>query len=246
MERAGLDWTLGLQIFSLEPMFAVFQESPGCRQSSWPRLSAYANDPNVLVLGLPRGGVPVAYEVAQALQRATGCFRGPEAGRAGHRELAMGAIARGGVRVLNQEVIDALKIWPQVVEGVAAEEEREVERRQVAIAGRGFSDLAGRTVIVVDDGLATGSTMRVAVKALRRSHPARIVVAVPVAAAETCRSAEPEADEVVCPNIPDDFYAVSLWYDEFSQTSDQEVRELLESAATRARVKTFEPTREAI
>ncbi len=196
-------------------------------------LRAYANDPNVIVLGLPRGGVPVAYEVAKALHAPLDVFVVRKLGVPGHRELAMGAIARGGVRVLNQEVIDALKIWPQVVEGVAAEEEREVERRQVAYRGDvAFPNLAGRTVIVVDDGLATGSTMRVAVKALRRSHPARIVVAVPVGAAETCRVLSQEADEVVCPNIPDDFHAVSLWYDEFSQTSDQEVRQLLESAAS--------------
>jgi putative phosphoribosyl transferase len=145
----------------------------------------------------------------------------------------MGAIASGGVRVLNQDVIGALRIAPGLVDAVAAEENSEVERRQRAYRGDvPFPKLAGRKVIVVDDGLATGSTMRAAVKALRRSDPARIVVAAPVAAAETCRILGSEADQVVCPNIPDDFHAVSLWYEEFSQTSDQEVRDLLESAAS--------------
>jgi predicted phosphoribosyltransferase len=151
----------------------------------------------------------------------------------GHRELAMGAIASGGIRVLNQDVIDALRIPTATVEAVAAEEQREVERQRRAFRDDlPLPELAGRTVIVVDDGLATGSTMRAAVKALRRRDPARIVVAAPVGAAETCRVLATEADQVVCPNIPDDFHAVSLWYDEFLQTTDQEVRDLLESAAS--------------
>jgi len=196
-------------------------------------LRAYANDPGVIVLGLPRGGVPVAYEVATALHAPLDIFVVRKLGVPGHRELAMGAIASGGVRVLNQDVIGALRIAPGLVDAVAAEENSEVERRQRAYRGDvPFPKLAGRKVIVVDDGLATGSTMRAAVKALRRSDPARIVVAAPVAAAETCRILGSEADQVVCPNIPDDFHAVSLWYEEFSQTSDQEVRDLLESAAS--------------
>jgi putative phosphoribosyl transferase len=196
-------------------------------------LRAYADDPSVIVLGLPRGGVPVAYEVATALHAPMDVFVVRKLGVPGHRELAMGAIASGGVRVLNHDVIDALRIAPGLVDAVAAEEQREVERQQRAYRGNvPFPKLAGRTVIVVDDGLATGSTMRAAVKALRRSDPARIVVAAPVAAAETCRILGGEADQVVCPNIPDDFHAVSLWYEEFSQTTDQEVRDLLESAAS--------------
>jgi putative phosphoribosyl transferase len=196
-------------------------------------LRAYANNSTVIVLGLPRGGVPVAYEVAKALHAPLDVFVVRKLGVPGHRELAMGAIASGGIRVLNQDVIDALRIPTATVEAVAAEEQREVERQRRAFRDDlPLPELAGRTVIVVDDGLATGSTMRAAVKALRRRDPARIVVAAPVGAAETCRVLATEADQVVCPNIPDDFHAVSLWYDEFLQTTDQEVRDLLESAAS--------------
>jgi putative phosphoribosyl transferase len=196
-------------------------------------LRSYAEDRNVIVLGLPRGGVPVAYEVAIALRAPLDVFVVRKMGVPDHRELAMGAIASGGSRVFNQAVIDELRIPPGVVQAVAAEEEREVERQQRAYRGDvPFPSLAGRTVIVVDDGLATGSTMRAAVKALRGSDPARVVVAAPVAAAETCSVLRTEADQVVCANIPDAFHAVSLWYDEFSQTTDQEVRDLLESAAS--------------
>jgi putative phosphoribosyl transferase len=197
-------------------------------------LRSYANDGNVIVLGLPRGGVPVAYEVAIVLHAPLDVFVVRKMGVPGHRELAMGAIASGGSRVVNQAVIDELRIPPGVVEAVAAEEEREVERQQRTYRGDvPFPSLAGRTVIVVDDGLATGSTMRAAVKSLRGSDPSQIVVAAPVAATETCGVLRAEADQVVCLNIPDDFHAVSLWYDEFSQTTDQEVRDLLESAASR-------------
>jgi len=195
-------------------------------------LAAYANDPTVLVLGLPRGGVPVAYEVARALHVPLDVFVVRKLGVPGHRELAMGAIASGGVRVLNPEVIESLQISKPIIDAVAAFEQKELERQQRAYRGDvPFPDLAGRTVIIVDDGLATGSTMRAAVRALRQSGPARIVVAVPVGAAETCRSLRDEADEVVCATVPPDFHAVSLWYNEFSQTTDQAVRSLLEAAA---------------
>ncbi len=194
------------------------------------KLTAYAGDPNLLVLGLPRGGVPVAYEVARALGSALDVFVVRKLGVPGYRELAMGAIASGGVRLLNSEVISGLKISPGVVEEVAAGEQREVDRQQRAYRGEApFPDLAGRTVIVVDDGLATGSTMRVAVKALRPSHPARVVVAAPVAAADTCRSLAAEADEVVCLHAPESFDAVSGWYEGFSQTTDEEVRRFLDT-----------------
>jgi predicted phosphoribosyltransferase len=195
-------------------------------------LAAYANGPSVLVLGLPRGGVPVAYEVARALHAPLDVFVVRKLGVPGHRELAMGAMASGGVRVLNPEVIESLQISAPIIDAVAAYEQKELERQQRAYRGDvPFPDLVGRTVIIVDDGLATGSTMRAAVRALRQSGPARIVVAVPVGAAETCRSLRNEADEVVCANVPQDFHAVSLWYEEFSQTTDQEVRSLLEAAA---------------
>jgi putative phosphoribosyl transferase len=197
------------------------------------RLRAYRDDPQVTVLGLPRGGVPVAYEVASALRAPLDVFVVRKLGVPGRRELAMGAIASGGVRVLNQEVIDNLRIPLAVVEEVAREEEREIERQRRLYRGDvPFPPVAGRTVILVDDGLATGSTMRAAVKALRTMEPGRIVAAAPVAAPETVGVLGKEADAVVALTIPDDFRAVSIWYEQFSQTSDQDVRELLESAAS--------------
>lgn len=202
------------------------------------KLKEFAGDPNVLVLGLPRGGVPVAYEVAVALHAPLDVFVVRKLGVPGHRELAMGAIATGGVRVLNSEVIEGLRIAPAAVESVAARELDELERQQRAYRGnRPLPDLAGRIVILVDDGLATGSTMRAAIAAVRQSHPVRIVVAVPVAASETARRISREADSVVFLQAPADFYAVSVWYQDFSQTSDEEVRELLRSASQLAQYK---------
>jgi predicted phosphoribosyltransferase len=195
-------------------------------------LLRYAGDPNVVVLGLPRGGVPVAYQVARRLQAPLDVFVVRKLGVPDHRELAMGAIATGGVRVLNFEVVNALRIGESVIDRVAAQEQKELERQERTYRGDApFPDLADRIVIVVDDGLATGSTMRAAVKALRQMQPARIVVAAPVAAAETCQSLQAVADEVVCATTPAAFHAVSMWYQEFSQTTDEEVRELLEHSA---------------
>jgi putative phosphoribosyl transferase len=195
------------------------------------KLSVYAGDPSVLVLGLPRGGVPVAYEVAQALHAPLDVFVVRKLGVPGHRELAMGAIASGGLRVLNVDVTEGLRISPADVESVAAKEALELERQQRAYRGNApFPELAGRTVIVVDDGLATGSTMRAAVRALGQSGPRRIIIAVPVAASETARSLRQDA-EVVSVSAPADFHAVSTWYEDFSQIGDEEVRRLLESAS---------------
>jgi len=208
----------------------VFQDRRDAGRQLAAKLQGYTDDPSVLVLGLPRGGVPVAYEVARALHAPLDVFVVRKLGVPGHRELAMGAIASGGVRVLNPDVIDGLRIPPAAVESVAARELLELERQQRAYRGDApLPDLAGRTVIIVDDGLATGSTMRAAVRALRQSGPKRIIIAVPVAAAETARSLREEAD-VVCLSAPPDFHAVSMWYEDFSQTSDEEVRSLLEAS----------------
>jgi predicted phosphoribosyltransferase len=192
------------------------------------RLSGYAGRPDVVVLALPRGGVPVAYEVAQALRVPLDVFLVRKLGVPGYEELAMGAIASGGGVVLNDEAVSALGIPPKVIDAVAAREGRELERRERAYRGdRPPPRVFGYTVILVDDGLATGTSMRAAVAALRRQGPAGLVVAVPVGAAATCADLGAEVDEVVCLRTPDPFYAVGAWYQNFTQTSDEEVRDLL-------------------
>jgi len=195
------------------------------------RLMQYANRPDVVVLALPRGGVPVGYEVARALHAPLDVFVVRKLGLPGQEELAMGAIASGGVRVLNEDLVRALGIPPQVIERVTAEEERELERRERDYRdGRPPIDVRGKTVILVDDGLATGSSMRVAAEALRKKGPARIVVAVPVAASATCEEFASEVDQVICAATPQPFWAVGQWYRDFSQTTDEEVRDLLRRA----------------
>jgi len=195
------------------------------------RLSAYKHRDDVLVLALPRGGVPVAFEVAQALETPLDVFLVRKLGVPDHKELAMGAIATGGVRVLNEEVVDYLKIPDSVIESIAADELKELKRRELAYRGnRPEPDVKGKTVILVDDGLATGSTIRAAAQALRQQQPARIVVAVPVSAPETCDEYRIGVDEIICAATPDPFWGVGLWYHDFSQTTDAEVRELLERA----------------
>ena len=195
-------------------------------------LSAYAHHPDVLILALPRGGVPVAYEVARTLNVPLDVFIVRKLGVPGHEELALGAIASGGIRVLNYDVIRALHIPEQVVEEIAAREQRELERReQIYRDGRPAPDVSGRTVILIDDGLATGATMHAALRALRQQQPARLIAAVPVAAPSTCLELIGEADDIICALRPDPFFAVGLWYQNFEPTSDQEVHDLLVQVA---------------
>jgi predicted phosphoribosyltransferase len=194
-------------------------------------LRAHAGRPGLLVLALPRGGVPVAAEVAEALHAPLDVFVVRKLGMPGHEEYAMGAIASGGVRVLDEQTVHRLGLSDDEVDAVTRAEQRELDRRERLYRDdRPMPELRGRTVILVDDGLATGSTMLAAVRAVRAQRPARIVVAVPTAAADTCDMLRDEADEVICADTPDAFRAVSLWYDDFSQTSDEEVRQLLQQA----------------
>ncbi len=196
-------------------------------------LGDYAHRPDVLVLGLPRGGVPVAYEVAKQLGVPLDVFLVRKLGVPGQEELAMGAIASGGVRVVNEDVVRALDISDEVIDEAAEREQQEMSRRELLYRdGRPLRDLRGMTVIVVDDGLATGSTMRAAVAALRRTGAAKIVVAVPVAAAVTCQQLRQEADEFVCVMAPRHFRAVGAWYENFQQVGDEEVRDLLKQAGS--------------
>lgn len=195
------------------------------------RLATYANRPDILILALPRGGVPVAFEVAKALNAPLDVFVVRKLGVPGNEELAMGAVATGGIRVLNEEVIRALDIPETVIQTVTEKEKQELERREFIYRGnRPPLDVHARTVILVDDGLATGSTMRAAVAALKQQQPARIIVAVPVAAPSTCEELRSEVDEIVCIITPEPLFAISLWYEDFSQTTDEEVRDLLQRA----------------
>ena len=190
---------------------------------------------DVVVLALPRGGVPVAYEVARALDAPLDIFLVRKLGLPGHRELAMGAIASGGVRVLNDDVVGAYGISTSVIDDVAREEQQELKRRERAYRdGQAPARLDGRVVVLVDDGLATGSTMKAAVQAVRAHAPARIVVAVPVGAPDTCREVGRLVDEIVCALAPEGFTAVGQWYLDFSQTTDDEVRDLLHQASQAA------------
>lgn len=212
----------------------IFKNRKAAGQLLAGQLAAYANCPDVLVLGLPRGGVPVAYEVAEALNAPLDVFLVRKLGVPGQEELAMGAIASGDVRVLNDQVVQGLGISEAQINQVAAKEQQELERRErLYRENLPAPDVQGRTVILVDDGLATGATMRAALRALRQEQPARIVVAVPISALETCNEFKAEVDEIICAETPRPFIGVGLWYEDFSQTTDQEVRDLLKRAANR-------------
>ncbi len=205
------------------------------RQDAGRRLAAelddYAGRPGVIVLGLPRGGIPVGFEVAVALDAPFDAFLVRKLGVPGHEELAMGAIAGGDTRVLNEDVVQALRIDEQTLAEAAAREKRELERRErLYRRGAPPPEVRGRTVILVDDGLATGATMRAAIAALRDRDPEGIVVAVPIAASQTCAEIKPEVDEMVCALTPEPFGAVGAWYERFESPTDKEIVELLDRA----------------
>ena len=198
------------------------------------KLGTYADQPETLVLALPRGGVPVAYEVALALHAPLDVLIVRKLGVPGQKELAMGAVASGGVRVLNEEIVRDLQLSRAAIEAVVQEEEQELARRERLYRGsRPQPEVCGRTILLVDDGIATGATMHAAVTALRRQAPHRLVIAVPTAAPETCDSFRAEVDEIVCVITPELFFAVGYWYQDFFPTTDDEVRQLLARAAHR-------------
>ena len=192
------------------------------------KLQIYAHRPDVVVLGLPRGGIPVAFEVARTLQLPLDVFVVRKMGVPGHEELAMGAIASGGIRVLNEDVVRSLNISREIIESVEKTQSEELKRREQLYRGnRPGLDVRDLTILLVDDGLATGATMRAAVQALRRQKPVSIIVAVPAAAPEACEELGEEADDIVCAITPDPFFSVGSWYQDFSQTTDEEVSQLL-------------------
>lgn len=196
-------------------------------------LAGYEGRKDVLILALPRGGVPVAEPIAKALKAPMDVFIVRKLGVPGHRELAMGAIASGGVRVMNMDVVRSLSISEEQIEKVADTEQRELERREKQYRGdRSFPEISGKTVILVDDGIATGATMRVAIKALRKAGPHKLVVAVPLAPPDTCEILSREVDELVCPLRPSPFHAIGLWYEDFSQVSDETVEGILKLSSS--------------
>jgi putative phosphoribosyl transferase len=212
-------------------MAAPFADRRDAGEKLADKLKDYENRPDVLVLALPRGGVPVAYEVATALSAPLDVFLVRKLGVPGYEELAMGAIATGGVSVMNEDVTMSIGLPDSAISEVRDREQKELERREQLYRGdRSPLDVQGRTVILIDDGLATGSSMRAAIAALRKMSPAKIVVAVPVAAPETCETIRNEVEDIVCALTPEPFLAVGAWYSDFSQTTDDEVRGLLERA----------------
>ena len=210
----------------------LFRDRTEAGQKLARKLKAYANRQDVLVLGLPRGGVPVAFEVAKALNAPLDVFLVRKLGVPGREELAMGAIASGGVRIINQDVVENRQISSEAIARTAAVEQRELERREFAYRGnRPPLDLSDRTVILVDDGLATGATMHAAAIAIRKKQPKQIIAAVPVSALEVCNEFQVEVDKIICDETPKPFFAVGIWYQNFSQTTDAQVQKLLQIAA---------------
>ncbi|MBD2346583.1 phosphoribosyltransferase [Anabaena subtropica] len=209
----------------------LFKDRTAAGQVLAKKLADYANRPNILVLALPRGGVPVGFEVAKALNAPLDVLVVRKLGVPDNEELAMGAIASGGVRILNQSIVNQFQIPDEVIARVAVQQERELKRRENMYRGdRPFPDLKGQTVILVDDGLATGATMWAAVMSVKQQQPKEVVIAVPVAAPETCEEMQSKVEKIICANTPTPFYSVGLWYEKFPQTTDDEVRELLNKA----------------
>lgn len=210
---------------------ALFRDRKDAGRKLAQKLTAYTGRSDVIVLALPRGGVPVAYEVALALRVPMDIFIVRKLGWPGHEEMAIGAIASGGVKVLNEDIVQYLNIPEALIDAVAQRELRELERRERAYRGnRPPLEVKGCIVIVIDDGLATGASMRAAIVGLRAHSPAQIVIAVPTSALETCEALEPEVDHIICATTPEPFYGVSRWYEDFSPTTDEEVRMLLQDA----------------
>ncbi|MHC1755675.1 MAG: phosphoribosyltransferase [Methanosarcina sp.] len=212
-------------------MMAIFKDRVDAGKRLAKELSKYSNRPDVLILGLPRGGVPVAFEVAKKLNVKMDIFIVRKLGVPGNEELAMGAIASDDIRVLNEDIVRSYQIPDRVIATVAANEFRELERRERKYRGdHPKPDISGMTVILIDDGLATGATMNAAVEAVKTKNPAKLVVAVPTASPDMCRFFESKVDEIICATTPEPFYAVGAWYGDFSQTTDEEVCELLNKA----------------
>lgn len=210
---------------------ALFKDRVDAGRILAKELSKYASRSDVLILALPRGGVPVAYEVAKALNVKMDVFIVRKLGVPGYEELAMGAIASDNIRVLNEDVVKSFGIPEEVIEKTATKELHELERREKAYRGdRPKPEITNKTVILIDDGLATGATMRAAAAALKTKNPAKIIIAVPTAAADTCEFFEGKVDEIICVATPEPFYGVGAWYGNFSQTTDKEVCDILEKA----------------
>ncbi|MGB9939841.1 phosphoribosyltransferase [Methanosarcina sp.] len=210
---------------------ALFKDRVDAGRKLAKELSKYANRSDVLILALPRGGVPVAFEVAKELNVKMDVFIVRKLGVPGNEELAMGAISSDNIRVLNEDVVRSFQIPERVIDMVSENELRELERRESTYrGGRPKPEISGSTVILIDDGLATGATMRAAAAAIKTKNPAKVVVAVPTAAPDTCEFFGKEVDEVICVTTPEPFYGVGAWYVDFSQTTDEEVIELLEKA----------------
>ena len=220
----------------------IFANRKEAGQKLAQRLRKYTNRGDVIVLGAPRGGVPVAFEIATDLKAPLDVFVLRKLGVPGREELAFGAIASGGVRILNRDIVEGLGITGLDIERVTRAEKQELERRERAYrGGKAALDVSGLIVILVDDGVATGSTMKAAIRALRQMKPARIVIAVPVAPPPTCNQLQFEADELVCLEMPEPFYGVGQFYSDFSQVSDEEVKELLDTASQTRREPHLDP-----